>query len=113
MMKHALLTVILCSAVAAPLAADVNGFAIVNQSGGALSGLAIRRVGGDQWTPLGVSPASGASARADFTNPDCAFDLRATVAGRGQVLWHGVNLCDAKRVILIRDASGRAWVDYD
>ena len=52
-------------------------------------------------------------AACHFENPDCAFDLRATVAGAGQVVWSGVNLCDVKSVTLNRDAAGRDWVDYD
>ena len=56
---------------------------------------------------------AGASGRADFKQDDCAFDIRATVAGAGQLVWSGVNLCDVKRVTLNRDSSGRHWVDYD
>ena len=48
-----------------------------------------------------------------FSDPDCAFDIRATVSGAGPVTWAGVNLCDVKSVILNRDASIGAWVDYD
>jgi hypothetical protein len=48
-----------------------------------------------------------------FSDPDCAFDIRATVAGAGPVTWAGVNLCDVKSVILNRDGSTGAWVDYD
>jgi hypothetical protein len=100
--------------LAAPATAgSVNGFAIVNKAGGAMSGVALRRVGSSEWTPLAVAPAAGAIAQSSFTNPDCAFDLRATVAGAGQVTWGGVNLCDVKSVTLNRDAAGRVWVDYD
>ena len=99
--------------LAAPSAAQVNGFSIVNQTGSAMSGLALRRVGSSEWFPLTVAPAAGASIRAPFTNPDCAFDLRATVAGAGEVTWNGVNLCDVKSVTLNRDRAGRLWVDYD
>ena len=38
-----------------------------------------------------------------FTDPDCAFDIRANVAGAGPVTWAGVNLCDVKSVTLKRD----------
>jgi len=48
-----------------------------------------------------------------FSDPDCAFDIRATVAGAGSVTWAGVNLCGAKSVTLNRDGSAGAWVDYD
>jgi hypothetical protein len=99
--------------LSAPAASAVNGFAIVNQAGGALSDVALRRVGDRAWQPLSVALAAGASARADFKNDDCAFDLRATVAGVGPIVWNGVNLCDVKRVTLNRVSSGRQWVDYD
>ena len=101
-------------ALAAPAAAgSVDGFAIVNKAGGAISGVALRRVGSGEWMPLSVAASPGASVRASFTNPDCAFDVRATVAGVGQVVWGGVNLCDVTSVTLNRDQAGRAWVDYD
>ena len=48
-----------------------------------------------------------------FSDPDCAFDIRATVNGAGLTTWAGVNLCGAKSVILNRDGSAGAWVDYD
>lgn len=99
--------------LAAPLGAQVSGFSIVNQTGSAMSGLALRRVGTSEWMPLTVAPAAGASIRAPFDNPDCAFDLRASVAGAGVVTWTGVNLCDVKSVTLNRDQAGRLWVDYD
>ena len=99
--------------LASPAAGAVNGFAIVNQAGGPLSEVALRRVGDRAWQPLAVALAAGASARADFKHDDCAFDLRATVAGVGQIVWNGVNLCDVKRVTLNRVSSGRHWVDYD
>ena len=100
-------------ALTAPAAAQVDGFSIVNKTGGAMSGIALRRVGAGEWVPLTVAPAAGASVQAPFANPDCAFDLRANVAGVGTVTWGGVNLCDVKTVTLNRDAAGRAWVDYD
>ena len=93
--------------------AGVNGFVVVNQTGAALSGVELRRVGGSDWVPLSAAPAPGASASAAFKDPDCAFDLRGTVAGAGQAVWRGVNLCDVKSVTLNRDKSGRTWVDYD
>lgn len=99
--------------VASPATAQVDGFSIVNKTGGAMSGIALRRVGASEWMPLTVAPAAGASVQAPFSNPDCAFDLRANVAGVGAVTWGAVNLCDVKTVTLNRDAAGRAWVDYD
>ena len=99
--------------LAMPVTAQVSGFALVNNSGGALSGLSIRRVGSDEWTPLKAAPAAGARASASFDNPDCAFDLRATIAGVGQTMWTGINLCGVKNLSLNRDSAGRSWVDYE
>ena len=48
-----------------------------------------------------------------FSDPDCAFDIRANVAGSGPVTWADVNLCAVKSVTLNRDGSAGAWVDYD
>ncbi len=48
-----------------------------------------------------------------FDDPDCAFDLRASVTGAGQTMWTGVNLCGVKRLTLNRDSAGRSWVDYE
>ncbi len=114
-MKRTLIIAAVASLLAAgsPALAQVNGFTIVNKAGGAISAVAVRRIGSSEWQPLGVAASPGASARAAFTNPDCAFDLRATVAGAGQVTWGGVNLCDVKSVTLNRDPAGRSWVDYD
>ena len=106
--------VILASLVmATPASAAPGGISIVNNSGAALRDLALRRVGNGAWKPLAVNAAAGSSARVDFNEPDCAYDLRATIAGVGEVVWSGVNLCDVKRVTLNRDSSGRRWVDYD
>ena len=96
-------------ATAAPaLAAGASDFTLVNGTGGALSGLSIRRAGTDDWKPL----AQGLGGTVQFKDPDCAFDLRATVNG-APVTWGGVNLCGVKSVTLKRDAAAGAWVDYD
>jgi hypothetical protein len=47
-----------------------------------------------------------------FSDPDCAFDIRGEVGGK-PVTWTGVNLCGAKSVTLKRDDNAGAWVDYD
>lgn len=86
---------------------------VVNQSGAALRSLQLRRVGDSAWRPLAVVTAAGSSARVTFDEKDCAYDLRATLPGIGEVVWNGVNLCDVKRVTLNRDSAGRRWVDYD
>lgn len=86
---------------------------LVNGTGGALAEVSIRRAGSSDWKPLGAAPAPGASGSVQFNDPDCAFDIRATVAGAGPTTWAGVNLCDVKAVTLKRDESAGAWVDYD
>lgn len=96
-----------------PLLAGVAGFAIINGLGKDISALSIRRVGTGEWKSLGAAPAAGKSASAAFSDPDCAFDLRATLAGGAIVTWPGVNLCDVKLVTLRRNDAGLAWVDYD
>ena len=93
--------------------AGASSFAVVNGAGDDISGLAIRRVGSGQWQPLGVSAPNGKSAAVSFSDPDCAFDLRATLASGATVTWTGVNLCDVQLLTLRRNASGLAWVDYD
>ena len=80
---------------------------------GALSELSIRRAGTQDWKPLGNAPAPGARGAIDYSDPDCAFDIRAKVPGKGPVTWADVNLCDVKSVTLKRDNSTGAWVDYD
>jgi hypothetical protein len=101
---------ILCSGLvtAAPAVAGASNFTLVNSTGGGLSELSIRRAGTNDWKPL----AQGAGGAVQFSDPDCAFDIRATVGG-SPVTWSGVNLCGAKSVILKRDAAAGAWVDYD
>ena len=93
--------------------AGASSFSIVNQVGADISTLAIRRVGSAQWRPLGTTAPAGQAAAIPFSDPDCAFDLRATLANGATVTWSGVNLCDVKLVTLRRNAAGLAWVDYD
>lgn len=96
-----------------PASAQVNGFALVNQSGAGLSGFAIRRTGTTEWQSLSAGLSNGARTKLGFSDPDCAFDLKANVAGSGEAVWRGVNLCEVSSVTLRRDASGSTWVDYD
>ena len=105
--------IVAAALTAAPAASAPTNIEVVNNSGAALRDLALRRVGDKAWRPLGVVTAAGSSARVTFDESDCAYDLRATVPGAGEVVWSGVNLCDVKRVTLHRDLSGRRWVDYD
>jgi hypothetical protein len=97
---------------AAPALAGASNFTLVNGTGGGLTGLSITRAGTQDWKPLGTAPAAGARGAVSFSDPDCAFDIKATVGG-DPVTWAGVNLCDVKSVTLNRDASAGAWVDYD
>jgi len=107
-MKKIALIAVLLTASAPAFAAGASNFNLVNGTGGALGGLSIRRVGTNDWKPL----AQGAGGSVQFSDPDCAFDIRATVGG-APVTWGGVNLCGVKSVTLKRDAAAGAWVDYD
>lgn len=96
-----------------PAFAGASNFTLINGTGAGLAELSIRRSGTNEWKPLGSAPGAGARGSVNFSDPDCAFDIRATVVGSGPVTWAGVNLCDVKSVILNRDASAGPWVDYD
>ena len=93
---------------ASPAVAGAGNFILVNGTGGGLAELSIRRAGTSDWKPL----AQGAGGAVQFSDPDCAFDIRATVGGT-PVTWTGINLCGAKSVTLKRSAATGAWVDYD
>ena len=99
-------------ASSSPLAAGAANFTLVNGTDSALAGLSIRRAGTQDWKMLGAAPSAGARGSVAFSDPDCAFDLKANVGG-SPVTWVGVNLCDVKSVVLRRDPSAGAWVDYD
>ena len=103
----------LVMAAGSPAVAGANNFTLVNGTGASLAGLSIARSGTVDWQPLGQAPTAGARGPISFKAQDCAFDIRATVAGVGPVTWAGVNLCDVKSVTLKRDQSAGAWVDYD
>lgn len=100
-------------AAGSPALAGASNFTLVNGTGAPLAGLSIARSGTTAWQPLGQAPAAGTRGPISFKAQDCAFDIRATVAGVGPVTWAGVNLCDVKSVTLQRDQSAGAWVDYD
>ncbi len=97
-----------------PIAASARAtdFVLVNATGAAMQAVSIRRFGTGPWQTLAVAPGSGVRRGVRFNNEDCAFDIRATL-WRETIVWSGVNLCDANAVILQRDASGAAWVDYE
>jgi hypothetical protein len=101
------------SASASVAFAGASNFTLVNGTKAPLAKLSIRRVGTQDWKPLGDAPAAGARGPIKFTDQDCAFDIRAEVSGKGPVTWTDVNLCDVKSVTLNRDESAGAWVDYD
>jgi hypothetical protein len=107
-MKRAILIVALV-ATSSPAIAGASNFTLVNGTGVGLSEYSIRRSGTSDWKPI----AQGAGGAVQFSDPDCAFDIRATVKGAGPTTWAGVNLCGAKSVTLKRDAAAGAWVDYD
>jgi hypothetical protein len=112
-MASGLLILAALLASASPAQSGASNFTLVNGTGAALSELSIRRSGTEDWKSLGHAPAAGSRAPISFSNRDCAFDIRATIPGAGPVTWAGVNLCDVKSVILKRDESAGAWVDYD
>ena len=93
--------------------AGASSFSIVNAADADISSLAIRRVGSAPWQPLNTAAPAGKAAAVRFSDPDCAFDLRATLANGATATWTGINLCDVKLVTLRRNAAGLTWVDYD
>lgn len=100
----------------APLAAQAAGFTLVNNTDIDFTEMKVRPFGSSEWLPLVVSPVpvarSGGQGAVDFSNPDCAFDLQATLPDGRVVVWPRVNLCETKVVTLNRNASGVLWVDY-
>ncbi|MGH6659226.1 MAG: hypothetical protein ACREBM_06195 [Sphingomicrobium sp.] len=108
-----LLALIAFAAMPAPAQAGASEFVLVNGTETVLAEVVIRRAGTDTWRPLGAAPLPGANQQVKFGDPDCAFDIRANVAGAGPVTWAGVNLCDVKSVTLKSDSAAGPWVDYD
>lgn len=96
-----------------PAAPGAGNFVVVNGTKVALGTLQIRRAGTREWKALGPGPGVGARSPVAFSDPDCAFDIQATLPGSGPVTWAGVNLCGAKSVVLQHDSAAGAWVDYD
>jgi len=103
----------LLAAASEPALAGASGFTVINATGSGISSLAIRRTGTDQWQGLAGAPAAGAASNIAFSDADCAFDLRATLASGGTAEWGGVNLCGTSKLTLRRRPSGETWVDYD
>jgi hypothetical protein len=100
-------------AVPAPLVAAAGNFTLVNKTGAAITALQIRRVGTTAWQSLGGNPANGSRTAVAFANPDCAFDIKASLADGQSATFTGVNLCDVTTVTLNRGSGGNVWVDYD
>lgn len=111
MNKAALLALSLIPA--SPALAGASNFTLVNGTSGSLSNVSIRRAGTNDWKPLSAAPAAGARGAVQFSDPDCAFDIRAKIADGNPVTWAGINLCDVKSVTLKKDDNAGAWVDYD
>jgi len=76
----------LIAAAASPAFAGASNFNLVNGTAGALADLSIRRAGTNDWKPLGTAPSPGGQGSITFSDPDCAFDIRATVPGAGPVV---------------------------
>lgn len=93
--------------------AGASNFTLVNGTDAALSAISIKRTGTADWKPLSASASAGAASNVNFSDPDCAFDLKATTANGGTAEWSGVNLCGTSRLTLRRRPSGETWVDYD
>lgn len=111
-MKSRLILVAALVALPGPALADAGNFLLINGTEVALGNVQIRRAGTQSWKPLAAAPSPGARSSIKFADPDCAFDLQATIAGSA-VTWAGVNLCDVKSVTLKSDGSAGPWVDYD
>ena len=107
-MRIPVLALVLVLSASEALAAGASNFTLINGTDGALGALSIRRAGTEEWKALGSAPAAGARGSINFSDPECAFDIRA-----GSITWAGVNLCEVKSVTLRRDAAAGAWVDYD
>ena len=97
----------------APALAGATSFTVVNATGDGIASLSIRRTGTADWRSLSAAPRAGSSSSVAFSDPDCAFDLRASLAGGGTAEWSGVNLCGTSQLTLRRRPSGETWVDYD
>ena len=93
MIRAALVALLLLPASPAVAGGGASGFTLVNGTSGALGDVSIRRAGTKDWKPLGAAPAAGARGAVKFSDPDCAFDIRANIAGGGPVgtaAWHSL-----------------------
>lgn len=100
----------------AAAASGAAGLNLVNGTDQAITSLFIRRTGTDAWQPLTVTPPKsprGGRATSPFKDPDCAFDIRATLDDGNAAVWTRVNLCEVKSLTLNRNAAGVTWADYE
>jgi hypothetical protein len=117
-MKKALAAAIAATLIISPVpaSAQATNFTLINATDIDFTALKVRRYGTDEWKPLVIAPVpvgkAGGRGSVQFNNPDCAFDLQATLPDGRIVVWPGVNLCEAKVVTLNRNARGVLWVDY-
>lgn len=117
-MKKALAAAIAATLIISPgpASAQATNFTLINATDIDFTALKVRRYGTDEWKPLVIAPVpvgkAGGRGSVQFNNPDCAFDLQATLPDGRIVVWPGVNLCEAKVVTLNRNARGLLWVDY-
>lgn len=110
-MKHLVFIAALAAAtLPAPAMSQASDFTLINGTGKSLGNLSVRRSGSNQWKPLGSAPAPDGRASMAFSDPDCAFDIRADAAG-GEMVWSGVNLCEVSAVTL-RVAAGTPYAEY-
>ena len=86
--------------------------AVVNATGFDIRDTAIRRVGTDVWKPVSLAVGSGQRGSLRTNEPDCAYDIRATLAGGQQVVFSRVNLCGVK-LLTLQKRGETVWVDYD
>lgn len=98
-------------AVAAP--AEAADLSVVNGTGGTMLRISIRPYGGGAWKAIEGSLSSGASRTISSSGEQCAFDIRAELAGGAQATWADVNFCETKSVTLSRRPDGTTWADYD
>ena len=114
-MKKGIIALVAASLAAIPAqaSAGASNFTLVNGTGVGIASLTIRRTGTSDWRPLAAAPGAGSASSVAFSDPDCAFDLRAGLSSGESAEWDGVNLCGTSRLTLRRRPSGETWVDYD
>ena len=111
MIKRLQILTVFALFLSGPAWAQATDFVLINGTDQSLGNLEIRRTGTSQWQALGAAPASGAQGTIAFSNPDCAFDIRAVPANGDAIVWNGVNLCEVNAVTL-RLAAGTPFAEY-